>query len=221
MWFHIYKKKVCFSCVSPAGTSPMSSSPTVWCAMAPVLSGVWWGPEAGVVGSGTAASTGVASWLGSGQLILIVTLSILTALLLVSVLLLLCASCQGWAPSPSKHTYIYRVRMVLLSSLLGHAHISKKASLPAVSAIQSRSALLGNADSAQIPERPFLATVIIGTEQCCWVTLKMPSRVVGHNYLIINYEWKHVLSLSSRTHTHLSIYIKEKRVSLSFNFPFV
>lgn len=63
--------------------------------MAPVLSGVWWGPEAGVVGSGTAASTGVASWLGSGQLILIVTLSILTALLLVSVLLLLCASCQG------------------------------------------------------------------------------------------------------------------------------
>lgn len=121
----------------------------------------------------------------------------------------------------SKHTYIYRVRMVLLSSLLGHAHISKKASLPAVSAIQSRSALLGNADSAQIPERPFLATVIIGTEQCCWVTLKMPSRVVGHNYLIINYEWKHVLSLSSRTHTHLSIYIKEKHVSLSFNFPFV
>lgn len=156
------QKKFCFSRVSPAGTSPMSSSPTVWCAMAPVLSGVWWGPEAGVVGSGTAASTGVASWLGSGQLILIVTLSILTALLLVSVLLLLCASCQGWAPSPSKHTHICRV-LVLLSSLLGHAHISKKASLPAVSAIQSRSALLGNADSAQIPERPFLATVIIGT----------------------------------------------------------
>ncbi|KAK1880359.1 Phosphoprotein associated with glycosphingolipid-enriched microdomains 1 [Dissostichus eleginoides] len=29
--------------------------------MAPVLSGVWWGPEAGVVGSGAAAATGVAS----------------------------------------------------------------------------------------------------------------------------------------------------------------
>lgn len=121
-----FSKIVFFSCVSPAGTSPMSSSPTVWCAMAPVLSGVWWGPEAGVVGSGTAASTGVASWLGSGQLILIATLSILTALLLVSVLLLLCASCQGWAPSPSKHTHIYHVRMVLLLSLLGHAHVSER-----------------------------------------------------------------------------------------------
>lgn len=63
--------------------------------MAPVLSGVWWGPEAGVVGSGAAAATGVASWLGSGQLVLVVTLSVLAALLLVSVLLLLCASCQG------------------------------------------------------------------------------------------------------------------------------
>ncbi|XP_029299791.1 phosphoprotein associated with glycosphingolipid-enriched microdomains 1 [Cottoperca gobio] len=63
--------------------------------MAPVLSGVWWGPEAGVIGSGAAAATGVASWLGSGQLVLVVTLSTLTALLLVSVLLLLCASCQG------------------------------------------------------------------------------------------------------------------------------
>ncbi|XP_004549261.2 phosphoprotein associated with glycosphingolipid-enriched microdomains 1 isoform X1 [Maylandia zebra] len=71
--------------------------------MAPVLSGVWWGPEAGVVGSETAASTGVASWLGSGQLILIVTLSILTALLLVSVLLLLCASCQGQKKAVNGH----------------------------------------------------------------------------------------------------------------------
>ncbi|XP_074542995.1 phosphoprotein associated with glycosphingolipid-enriched microdomains 1 [Halichoeres trimaculatus] len=63
--------------------------------MAPVLSGVWWGPEAGVLGSGAAAATGVASWLGSGQLVLAVTLSTLTALLLLSVLLLLCASCKG------------------------------------------------------------------------------------------------------------------------------
>ncbi|XP_078123897.1 phosphoprotein associated with glycosphingolipid-enriched microdomains 1 [Sander vitreus] len=71
--------------------------------MAPVLSGVWWGPEAGVVGSGAAAATGVASWLGSGQLVLVVTLSILAALLLVSVLLLLCASCQGQKKAVNGH----------------------------------------------------------------------------------------------------------------------
>ncbi|KAM8882952.1 phosphoprotein associated with glycosphingolipid-enriched microdomains 1 [Synchiropus picturatus] len=63
--------------------------------MAPVLTGVWWGPEAGVVGSGAAAANGVASWLGSGQLVLVITLSTLTTLLLFSVLLLLCAGCQG------------------------------------------------------------------------------------------------------------------------------
>ncbi|GAA6230021.1 phosphoprotein associated with glycosphingolipid-enriched microdomains 1 [Lates japonicus] len=71
--------------------------------MAPVLSGVWWGPEAGVVGSGAAAATGVASWLGSEQLVLVVTLSALTALLLVSVLLLLCASCQGQKKAVNGH----------------------------------------------------------------------------------------------------------------------
>ncbi|XP_030597422.1 phosphoprotein associated with glycosphingolipid-enriched microdomains 1 isoform X2 [Archocentrus centrarchus] len=71
--------------------------------MAPVLSGVWWGPEAGVAGSGTEASTGVASWPGSGQLILVITLSTLTALLLVSVLLLLCASCQGQKKAVNGH----------------------------------------------------------------------------------------------------------------------
>lgn len=87
--------RLCVFLVSPAGTCPMSSP--VWCVMAPVLSGVWWGPEAGVVGSGAATATGVASWLGSGQLVVVVTLSTLTVLLLVSMLLLLCASCQGWA----------------------------------------------------------------------------------------------------------------------------
>lgn len=71
--------------------------------MAPVLSGVWWGPEAGVVKSGTAASSGVASWLGSGQLALVVTISVLSALLLVSVLLLLCASCQGQKKTTDGH----------------------------------------------------------------------------------------------------------------------
>ncbi|XP_069032102.1 phosphoprotein associated with glycosphingolipid-enriched microdomains 1 [Embiotoca jacksoni] len=71
--------------------------------MAPALSGVWWGPEAGVVGSGTAAATGVASWLGTGQLVVLVTLSTLTALLLVSVLLLLCASCQGQKKAVNGH----------------------------------------------------------------------------------------------------------------------
>ncbi|XP_062265509.1 phosphoprotein associated with glycosphingolipid-enriched microdomains 1 [Platichthys flesus] len=71
--------------------------------MAPVLSGVWWGPEAGVVGSGAAAATGVASWLGSEQLILVFTLSTLTVLLLVSMLLLLCASCQGQKKAANGH----------------------------------------------------------------------------------------------------------------------
>uniref|UniRef100_UPI0037E70785 phosphoprotein associated with glycosphingolipid-enriched microdomains 1 n=1 Tax=Semicossyphus pulcher TaxID=241346 RepID=UPI0037E70785 len=71
--------------------------------MAPVLSGVWWGPEAGVVGSGAAAATGLASWLGSGQLVLAITLSTLTALLLLSVLLLMCASCKGQKKVANSH----------------------------------------------------------------------------------------------------------------------
>ncbi|XP_060915120.1 phosphoprotein associated with glycosphingolipid-enriched microdomains 1 [Labrus mixtus] len=71
--------------------------------MAPVLSGVWWGPEAGVLGSGAAAATGVASWLGSGQLVLAITLSTLTAVLLLSVLLLLCASCKGQKKAANAH----------------------------------------------------------------------------------------------------------------------
>ncbi|CAN9503951.1 unnamed protein product [Ophioblennius macclurei] len=71
--------------------------------MAPVLSGVWWGPEAGVVGSGKAAADGAASWLGSGQLVLVVTLGVLTTLLLVSMLLLLCASCQGQKKAANGH----------------------------------------------------------------------------------------------------------------------
>lgn len=48
-----------------------------------------------MVGSGAAAASGVATFVGSEQLVLVCTLSGLTALLLVSVLLLLCASCQG------------------------------------------------------------------------------------------------------------------------------
>ncbi|KAM9737541.1 phosphoprotein associated with glycosphingolipid-enriched microdomains 1 [Menidia menidia] len=71
--------------------------------MAPVLNGVWWGPEAGIVRSGVAASAGGASWLGSEQLVLVVTLSTLTALLLVSMLLLLCASCQGQKKTVNGH----------------------------------------------------------------------------------------------------------------------
>ncbi|KAM8840478.1 phosphoprotein associated with glycosphingolipid-enriched microdomains 1 isoform 1-T5 [Spinachia spinachia] len=63
--------------------------------MAPVLRGVWWGPEAGVVGSGAGAASGVASWPGGGQVVLVMGLSTLAALLLVSMLLLLCAGCQG------------------------------------------------------------------------------------------------------------------------------
>ncbi|XP_076005992.1 phosphoprotein associated with glycosphingolipid-enriched microdomains 1 [Genypterus blacodes] len=63
--------------------------------MAPVLSGVWWGPEAGIAGSGVAAASGVAAWFGSGQLVLVGALGTLTTLLLLSLLLMLCASCQG------------------------------------------------------------------------------------------------------------------------------
>ncbi|XP_028317762.1 phosphoprotein associated with glycosphingolipid-enriched microdomains 1 [Gouania willdenowi] len=62
--------------------------------MAPVLS-IWWGPEAGVLRSTGAVADGAAPWFGGGQLALVATLSVLAALLLVSVLLLLCASCQG------------------------------------------------------------------------------------------------------------------------------
>ncbi|KAM6899866.1 phosphoprotein associated with glycosphingolipid-enriched microdomains 1 [Xenentodon cancila] len=72
--------------------------------MAPVLSGVWWGPEAGVVGSGTAAAAaGAASWAGSGQVVLVISLSTLTALLLVSMFLILCASCQGQKKTINGH----------------------------------------------------------------------------------------------------------------------
>ncbi|CAL8296787.1 unnamed protein product [Lota lota] len=63
--------------------------------MAPVLSGVsWWGPEAGVLGSGA----GAVAWLGGGggELGLVGALTTLTVLVLLSLLLLLlCASCQG------------------------------------------------------------------------------------------------------------------------------
>ncbi|XP_071368884.1 phosphoprotein associated with glycosphingolipid-enriched microdomains 1 [Centroberyx affinis] len=71
--------------------------------MAPLLSGVWWGPEAGIAGSGAAAASGVTSWLGSGQLVLVGTLSVLTALVLLSLLLLLCASCQGQKKAANGH----------------------------------------------------------------------------------------------------------------------
>ncbi|KAJ0003352.1 hypothetical protein NQD34_008450 [Periophthalmus magnuspinnatus] len=72
--------------------------------MAPVLSGVWWGPEAGVVGSGAAVASGVGVLVGSEQIVLVCTLSGLTVLLLVSVLLLLCASCQGQKKTVSGHS---------------------------------------------------------------------------------------------------------------------
>lgn len=73
--------------------------------MAPVLSGVWWGPEAGVVGSGAAVASGVAALVGSSEkMVLVCTLSGLTALLLVSVLLLLCASCKGEKKTSSGHS---------------------------------------------------------------------------------------------------------------------
>lgn len=107
------------SLVSSASSSPMFSPPSLWCVMAPVLSGVWWGPEAGIVGSGAAAATGVASWLGSEQLILVLTLSVLTVLLLVSVLLLLCASCHGWASHTHTQTHTHRRSYASAATIIG------------------------------------------------------------------------------------------------------
>ncbi|XP_077362391.1 phosphoprotein associated with glycosphingolipid-enriched microdomains 1 [Festucalex cinctus] len=76
--------------------------------MAPVLSGVWWGPEAAVVGAGPGGRA--AAWLvgadvgGDGaQLALVVALSTLAALLLLSVLLLLCTSCRGQKKAAIAH----------------------------------------------------------------------------------------------------------------------
>ncbi|CAL8293540.1 unnamed protein product [Merluccius merluccius] len=71
--------------------------------MAPVLSGVsWWGPEAGMLGSGA----GAAAWLGGGggELGLVGVVASLTALALLSLLLLLlCASCQGQKKTANGH----------------------------------------------------------------------------------------------------------------------
>ncbi|XP_023815946.1 phosphoprotein associated with glycosphingolipid-enriched microdomains 1 [Oryzias latipes] len=71
--------------------------------MAPALSGVWWGPEAGVVGSRAAADAGAAVVPANEHLLLVVALSVLTAVLLGSLLLLLCASCQGQKTAANTH----------------------------------------------------------------------------------------------------------------------
>ncbi|XP_044191797.1 phosphoprotein associated with glycosphingolipid-enriched microdomains 1 [Thunnus albacares] len=105
--------------------------------MAPVLSGVWWGPEAGVAGSGAAAASGVASWLGSGQLVVVVTLSALTALLLVSVLLLLCASCQGQKKAVNGHPAVDHEN--LMNGVSERETISQSAESPATDVAVSTS----------------------------------------------------------------------------------
>lgn len=57
-----------------------------------------------MLGSGAGAAGTVASWLGGGgQLVLIGTLSALTALMLISLLLLLCAGCQGQKKTITAH----------------------------------------------------------------------------------------------------------------------
>ncbi|XP_061764478.1 phosphoprotein associated with glycosphingolipid-enriched microdomains 1 isoform X1 [Nerophis ophidion] len=84
--------------------------------MAPVLTGVWWGPEAGVVGIGSVAAAAeggaVADMLGGGQLVLVVTLSTLATLLLVSVMLLLCTSCHGQKKAAIGHSACDRVDLM-------------------------------------------------------------------------------------------------------------
>ncbi|XP_061616868.1 phosphoprotein associated with glycosphingolipid-enriched microdomains 1 [Phyllopteryx taeniolatus] len=67
--------------------------------MAPLLTGVWWGPEAAVVGAGGRA----AAWLCGAHLVPVVALSALAALVLVSVLLLLCTSCRGQKKAATGH----------------------------------------------------------------------------------------------------------------------
>lgn len=81
-------------CVFSARTCPMSPPHTVWCAMAPVPSGDW--------RSEMEAAAGGALWLQSEQLLPVTSLSVLAGFLLVSVLLLLCASCKGWAPAHTR-----------------------------------------------------------------------------------------------------------------------
>ncbi|CAK6949391.1 phosphoprotein associated with glycosphingolipid-enriched microdomains 1 isoform X1 [Scomber scombrus] len=105
--------------------------------MAPVVSGVWWGPEAGVVRSGAAAASGVASWLGSGQLVVVITLSTLTALLLVSVLLLLCASCQGQKKAVNAHPAVDHEN--LMNGVSERETISQSADSPATDGAVSSS----------------------------------------------------------------------------------
>lgn len=56
-----------------------------------------------MVGSGAAVASGVGALVGREQLVLVCTLSALTVLLLVSVLLLLCASCQGQKKAATCH----------------------------------------------------------------------------------------------------------------------
>ncbi|KAM9838173.1 phosphoprotein associated with glycosphingolipid-enriched microdomains 1 [Aulostomus maculatus] len=106
--------------------------------MAPVLRGVWWGPEAGVIGSGAAAAaSGVASWLGGGQLVLVITLSTLTALMLVSLLLLLCASCQG--QKKAANGYSAGDHVDLINGVSEREAISQSADSPATDAAVSSS----------------------------------------------------------------------------------
>lgn len=62
---------------------------SLWCIMAPALSAML---GSGAVGSEVAGAAALAK----GELALVGTFTALTAFLLLSVLLLLCASCQGW-----------------------------------------------------------------------------------------------------------------------------
>uniref|UniRef100_A0A3Q2YQC1 Phosphoprotein membrane anchor with glycosphingolipid microdomains 1 n=1 Tax=Hippocampus comes TaxID=109280 RepID=A0A3Q2YQC1_HIPCM len=95
--------------------------------MAPLLSGVWWGPEVAVVGAGVGGRA--AAWVVSGgsngaQLALVAALSTLAALLLVSVLLLLCTSCRG-------HNLLRRTSIeILIKNMSDKETISQSADSP-------------------------------------------------------------------------------------------
>ncbi|XP_051927167.1 phosphoprotein associated with glycosphingolipid-enriched microdomains 1 [Hippocampus zosterae] len=71
--------------------------------MAPLLSGVWWGPEVAAGAGGRAAAWVVSGGSNGAQLALVAALSTLATLLLVSVLLLLCTSCRGQKKPANGH----------------------------------------------------------------------------------------------------------------------
>nr|XP_061808249.1 phosphoprotein associated with glycosphingolipid-enriched microdomains 1-like [Nerophis lumbriciformis] len=95
--------------------------------MAPLPTGVWWGPEAAAVWPGGRAAV----WLGDGGAppLLTVAFAALAVLLLMSVLLLLCAGCRGQKKAVNGHPAGDRVD--LMDGTSDKETISQSADSPA------------------------------------------------------------------------------------------